>query len=117
VYVCAISAFGWAETVFTPFFERFWFLEYHENFELPNEPRYARVREWIDACITHPAAQQMTKEEVVKLCYDDSKNAGNGALLPGRVHSSMALEPDWRARPWSPKNNYEHSATVAELGL
>jgi len=31
--------FGWAETVFTPFFQRFWFLEYYENFELPDEPR------------------------------------------------------------------------------
>src|SRR5690606_27061275 len=27
--------FGLAETVFTPMFMRFWFVEYYENFELP----------------------------------------------------------------------------------
>jgi glutathione S-transferase len=111
------EAFGWAETVFTPFFQRFWFLEYYENFELPDEARYARVREWVDACVTHPAAQQTTREEVVKLYYDYSKGAGNGALLPGRIKSSMAFVPDWRVRPWPPKNKYEHSATDAGLGL
>jgi glutathione S-transferase len=109
--------FGWAETVFTPFFERFWFLEYYENFELPNETRYARVRQWVDACVAHPAAQQVTREEIVKIYYDYSKGAGNGALLAGRGKSSMAFEPDWRVRPWPPQNKYEHTATDAELGL
>lgn len=109
--------FGWAEAVFTPFFARFWFLEYYEDFQLPDEPRYARVREWIAACLAHPAAQQVSKEEVVKLYYDYAKGAGNGTLLPGRNKSSMAFIPDWRSRPWPPKNKYEHSATDAELGL
>ena len=109
--------FGWAETVFTPFFQRFWFLEYYEDFKLPDEARYARVREWVEACLAHPAAQQVTKEEVVKLYYDYSKGAGNGALLPGRSKSSMTFEPGWRARPWPPKEKYERSATDAELGL
>lgn len=109
--------FGWAETVFTPFFQRFWFLEYYENFELPEAPDYARVREWVSACLAHPAAQQASREEIVKLYYDYSKGAGNGARLPGRSRSSMALEPDWRGRPWPPRNKYEHSATDAELGL
>jgi glutathione S-transferase len=111
------EAFGWAETVFTPFFQRFWFLEYYENFELPDEPRFARVRAWIAACLAHPAAQQVTKEEIVKVYYDYAKGAGNGSLLPGRGKSSMAFEPDWRTRPWPPRNKYEHSATDAELGL
>ncbi len=111
------ETFGWAETVFTPFFERFWSLEYYEDFTLPDDDRYARVREWIDACVSHSAAQQTTREEVVKLYYDYSKGAGNGALLPGRTKSSLALTPDWRARPWPPRNKYEHSATDAELGL
>jgi glutathione S-transferase len=109
--------FGWAETVFTPFFQRFWFLEYYENFALPDEARYTRVREWMDACIAHPAAQQVTKEEVIKLYYDYSKGAGNGALLPGRRKSSLVFEPDWENRPWPPRNKYEYSATDAELGL
>jgi len=109
--------FGWAETVFTPLFMRFWFLEYYEDFQVSKEGRYARVREWRDASISHAAAQQVTKEQIVKLYYDYAKGAGNGALLPGRGRSSFALEPDWRARPWPPKNKYEHSATDEELGL
>lgn len=111
------ETFGWAEAVFTPFFQRFWFLEYYEGFELPDEPRYARIRAWVEACIAHPAAQQASREEIIKLYYDYSKGAGNGGLLPGRRKSSMCLEPDWRARPWPPRNKYEHSASDAELGL
>jgi glutathione S-transferase len=34
--------------VFAPFFQRFWFLEYYEGFELPDEPRFARVRQWVE---------------------------------------------------------------------
>jgi len=109
--------FGWTEAVFTPFFQRFWFLEYYEDFELPNEPRYERVRTWVKACVTHPAAQQVTREQIIKLYYDYSKGAGNGALLPGRSKSSLVFEPDWRVRPWPPKDKYGHSASDAELGL
>lgn len=109
--------FGWAEAVFTPFFMRFWFLEYYEDFQLPADERYARLSKWIDACLAHPAAQQATKEEVVKLYYDYSKGAGNGSLLPGRRQSSFTFEPDWRQRPWPPKNKYAYAATDEELGL
>ena len=109
--------FGWAEAVFAPLFMRFWFLEYYEDFQLPEDPRYARVRAWRDAAIAHPAAQQVTKEEIVKLYYDYAKGTGNGALLPGRSKSSLSFEPDWRARPWPPQDKYGHSASDAELGL
>ncbi|MBK8358973.1 MAG: glutathione S-transferase family protein [Comamonadaceae bacterium] len=112
-----LDDFGWAETVFTPFFMRFWFLEYYEDFDLPHEPPYERVRRWRDACLAHPAAQQVSKEEIVKLYYDYAKGAGNGALLPGRQRSSFVFEPDWRGRPWPPKDKYGHSATDEELGL
>lgn len=111
------DTFGWAEAVFTPFFMRFWFLEYYEDFELPNEEKYARVREWVNACISHPAAQQVTKEEIVKLYYDYAKGAGNGALLPGRQHSSFTFASDWHTRPYPPKDKYGHIATDEELGL
>jgi len=111
------GTFGWAEAVFTPLLMRFWFLEYYENFQLPIDGRYDRVRRWVDACIAHPAAQQVTKEQIVKLYYDYAKGAGNGALLPNRRQSSFAFEPDWRARPWPPKDKYGHAATDAELGL
>lgn len=109
--------FGWAETVFTPFFMRFWFLEYYEDFQLPLEEPYARVRKWREACLAHPAAQQVTKEEIVKFYYDYAKGAGNGALLPGRQRSSFVFEPHWRSRPWPPKEKYDHCATDQELGL
>lgn len=109
--------FGWAEAVFTPLFMRFWFLEYYEAFELPGEPRYARVRAWREACLAHPAAQQVSKEQIVKLYYDYAKGAGNGALLPGRARSSFVFEPHWRERPWPPRDKYRHSATDRELGL
>ena len=109
--------FGWAETIFTPFFVRFWFLEYYEEFELPHDERYARVQKWRAACLAHPAAQQVTKEEIVKVYYDYAKGAGNGALLPGRKRSSFTFEPHWRERPWPPRDKYRISATDAELGL
>ncbi|HSH90613.1 MAG TPA: glutathione S-transferase family protein [Ramlibacter sp.] len=110
--------FGWAEAVFTPMFMRFWFLEYYEDFHLPEgDERYSRVRQWVQACIAHPAAQQVSKEEIVKLYYDYAKGAGNGALLPGRKVSSFTFEPDWPERPMPPKDKYRHSATDAELGL
>lgn len=109
--------FGWCEAVFTPLFQRFWFLEYYEGFDLPEQPRFARVRAWRDACVAHPAAQQCSKEEVVKLYYDYAKGAGNGELLPGRTRSSFVFEPHWKQRPWPPKDKYGSGATEAELGL
>ncbi len=109
--------FGWAEAVFTPLFMRFWFLEYYEGFDLPDEPGFARVRRWRDACLAHPAAQQVTKEQIVKLYYDYAKGSGNGALPAGRRVSSFSFEPHWAARPWPPADKYGASATDAELGL
>jgi glutathione S-transferase len=109
--------FSLAEAVFTPVFMRFWFLEYYEGFDLPNDPRYARVRRWHDACLDHPAAQQVTREEIVKLYYDYAKGEGNGALPDGRARSSFVFEPHWSKRPWPPREKYEHAATDAELGL
>jgi glutathione S-transferase len=109
--------YGWAEAVFTPLFMRFWFLEYYEEFQLPMEDRYARVHKWREACISHPAAKQVTKEQIVKLYYDYALGAGNGALLPGRRQSSFVFEPDWDSRPWPPKNKYDYRATDEELGL
>lgn len=111
------ESFGWAEAVFTPLFARFWFLDYYEGFQLPDEPAYARVRQWVEACLAHPAARQVTKEEIVKLYYDYAKGAGNGALLPGRRESSFAFAPHWRDRPWPPQDKYAVSATDEDLGL
>jgi glutathione S-transferase len=106
-----------AEAVYTPVFMRFWFLEYYEGFHLPDDPKFARVWRWRDACLAHPAARQVTREEIVKLYYDYAKGAGNGALLPGRSRSSFVFEPHWSKRPWPPREKYEIAATDAELGL
>ena len=109
--------FGLAEAVFTPFFMRFWFLEYYEDFDLPQDERYARVREWREACLANSATQQVTKEKIVKLYYDYAKGAGNGKLLPGRASSSCTFDPDWSVRPWPPRDKYGQGATDVELGL
>lgn len=109
--------FGWAEAVFTPLFMRFWFLDYYEGFDLPEEPPYQRVRQWRAACLAHPAAQQVTREQIVKLYYDYAKGVGNGALIAGRTRSSFAFEPAWQNRPWPPADKYAVSATDEALGL
>lgn len=108
--------YGIAELVFTPLFMRFWFVEYYEDFELPRETRFARVRRWRDACIAHPAAQQTSREEIVKLYYDYALGLGNGALPAGRARSSFSFEPHWRTRPWPPRDKFL-SVTDAQLGL
>lgn len=107
--------FGLAEVVFTPMFQRFWFAEYYEGFELPES--LERVKRWRDACLAHPKAQQVSREEIVKLYYDYSRGAGNGALPPGRFVSSFVFQPDWRERPWPSRDKWGHAATDEELGL
>lgn len=109
--------FGLAETVFTPVFKRFWFLDYYEGFKLPDGAEYARVRKWREACMSHPATDQVTEEEVVKLYYDYALGAGNGALVAGRSVSSFAFEPAWQERPWPPRNKFSGTASDRELGL
>lgn len=111
------DGFGLADLVYTPMFMRFWFLDYFEDFDLPESPDFERVRKWRDACIAHPAAQQVVYDEIVKLYYDYAVGVGNGALPKGRARSSFAFRPDWRDRPMPPKDKYDRIATDAELGL
>ena len=108
--------FGLAEAVFTPIFMRFWFLDYYEGFELPDTPEYARVSQWRAACLAHPTAQQVTKEEIVKLYYDYALGAGNGALPEGRKLSSFVFTPHWRDRPYPPRDKFAPVSDEA-LGL
>lgn len=108
--------FGLPEAVFTPMFVRFSFLDYFETFELP-AAGFERVRRWRAACLAHPAAQQVSSEEVVKAYYDYARGSGNGALPAGRTRSSFVFEPNWRERPWPPKDKYGPGATDVELGL
>jgi len=106
--------FGLAEAVYTPMFGRFWFLDYYEGWDIPET--MPRVRRWRDACLAHPAAQQVSREEIVKLYYDYAWGAGNGALLPGRTRSSFVFEPHWRTRPWPPAGKASPASDQA-LGL
>ena len=92
----------------------FLFLEHYEDFDIPDT--LPRVRRWRDACLAHPAAHQVSREEIVKLYYDYAWGAGNGALLPGRQRSSFVFEPHWRTRPWPPRGK-QAPASDQELGL
>jgi glutathione S-transferase len=107
--------FGWAETAFAPLFMRFCFLDYYGGSAIP--AALARVRAWRDACVAHPAAQQVTREQIVKLYYDYALGRGNGALPDGRRRSSFAFEPHWRDRPWPPRDKWGPAATDSDLGL
>ncbi|TDQ60422.1 glutathione S-transferase [Maritalea mobilis] len=109
--------FGLAEAVYTPLFMRFWFLDYYEDFDIPQTEEFARLLKWRNACLAHDAAQQVSREEIVKLYYDYALGAGNGALLEGRAKSSFVFSPDWRERPWPPKDKYNQAASDEELGL
>lgn len=111
------EGFGWAEAVYTPLFMRFWCLDYYEGFELPDQARFARVRAWRQACLAHPTAQQVTREQVLKLYVDYAQGTGNGALPPGRRVSSFALRPHWAERPWPPRDKYAAAPSDRELGL
>jgi glutathione S-transferase len=111
------DGFGLAEAVFTPIFVRFWFLDYYEGFDLPEGDDFSRVCRWRDACLAHRAAQQVSREEVVKSYYDYALGAGNGALVPGRSRSSFVFTPHWRDRPWPPSDKYAGTVTDRELGL
>jgi glutathione S-transferase len=108
--------FGLAEAVFAPMFMRFWFLEYYEGFQLPDTPEYHRVRAWMQACLSHEATGQVTREEIVKLYYDYALGAGNGALVEGRSVSSFTFTPHWRDRPWPPRDKYGDNASDEALG-
>lgn len=109
--------FGLAEAVFTPMFKRFWFLDYFEGFQLPDDDTYDRVRLWREACMAHPATTQVTEEEIVKLYYDYALGAGNGALVEGRKMSSFTFVPAWQDRPMPPRDKYSGTVSDEALGL
>ena len=109
--------FGWAEVAFTPFFLRFAFIPYYEGIDLPEDGRFDRLIEWRAACAAHPAAQQTSEEEILKVYYDYAMGTGNGGLPPGREVSSFAFEPHWKERPMPPRSKYEIRASDLELGL
>lgn len=115
--VFLFDRFGLAECVYTSLMMRYWFLDYYEGFALPETEDYARVARWREACLAHPAAQQVCYDEIVKLYYDYAVGSGNGALPEGRSRSSFVFTPDWQDRPMPPKDKYDRIASDRELGL
>jgi glutathione S-transferase len=107
--------FGWAEVAMTPMFKRLWFLEYYEDYAPP--AHLTRMLAWREACVSHPAAQYRSREELLKLYYDYSQGGGNGKIPDGRAISSFTPDSDWRTRPMPPRDKWGHAATDAELGL
>ncbi|CAH0495271.1 glutathione S-transferase family protein [Novosphingobium sp. CECT 9465] len=106
--------FGWAEAMMVPTLKRLWCAEYYEGYAIPQS--FARLHRWRDAALAHPAAQLHSREEIVKLYFDYSRNAGSGALVAGRTVSSFALEPHWSTRPWPPHDK-RAIASDSDLGL
>lgn len=82
--------FGLAEAVFTPMFMRFWFLDYYEDFDIAGLG-LERVRRWRDACLEHPAVQQVQKEEIVKLHYDYCHGRGERCAAAGPQGFQLCL--------------------------
>lgn len=115
--VFLFDRFGLAETVFTPLMMRFWFLEHYEGFDLPDTPDYARARAWREACLAHPAAQQVTRRQIVTLYADYAWGCGNGALPAGRRISSFAATPPWQERPLPPRDKWGPAPSDSALGL
>ena len=110
------DAFGWAEVAFTPMFKRLWFLEYYENYEIPQT--LTRLLAWREACLAHEVSQRHHgHEELMKLYFDYSQGAGNGRIPQGRTISSFTLDPHWRDRPMPPRDKWGKAPSDAELGL
>ncbi|WJS99484.1 glutathione S-transferase family protein [Novosphingobium humi] len=108
--------FGWAEVAFAPMFKRLWFLEYYEDYAVPQN--LTRVLRWREACLNYPAVAEIhTHRELMTLYYDYAQGGGNGRIPPGRKVSSFTLDPPWSARPMPPRDKWGHAAGDAELGL
>jgi glutathione S-transferase len=107
--------FGWAEVAQTPLTKRLWFLEYYENYQVPE--RLARVCAWRAACLAHPATQARSFEEIIKYYYDYSRGVGGGKLPEGRAVSAFSLQYPWAQRPMPPRDKWGVAATDAQLGL
>ena len=100
--------FGWAEVAFTPMFKRLWFLEYYEDYVIPQTPKRVLRRR---------VGQARSHQEIITLYYDYSQGGGNGRIPEGRTISSFTLEPHWSTRPMPPGDKWGHAASDDELGL
>ncbi|NBC34958.1 glutathione S-transferase family protein [Novosphingobium sp. FSY-8] len=108
--------FGWAECAFAPMFKRLWFLEYYEDYQVPQH--LTRVLRWREACVNHPVVAALhSHTELMTLYYDYAQGGGNGRIPEGRSVSSFTLAPPWSARPMPPRDKWGHAASDAELGL
>lgn len=110
------ESFGWAEVAFTPMFKRLRFLDYYEDYRIPQH--LVRVLRWREACLSHPEAERRhAHRELMTLYYDYSQGCGNGRIPEGRAISSFTLAPPWQDRPMPPRDKWGPPATDAQLGL
>lgn len=112
-YLFLFDEFGWAETVFTPFFERFWLLVYYENFEQPDESRYARAGRYLRRAPDHATGDEGRSG---KAYYDYAKGRGKRRAASGMQSIAACLRTGLGCPPMAATDKYEHSATDAELG-
>jgi hypothetical protein len=66
--------------------------------------------------MAHSATDQVTKEAIAMLYYDDALGAGNGALPAARSVSSFVFEPSWQSRPMPPRDKYAGTVRDKEWG-
>ena len=93
--------FGMADLTAAPFFQRYCLNAHFRGFALPDEAAYRRARRWRDAALAHPLVIRtgMSEEDFIKLYADYALGFGNGAVPPGKTHSSFDLSVPLSGRP------------------
>jgi glutathione S-transferase len=110
--------FGFVEAAFTPLFQRFWFLEYYDNFTIPDTVEYARINAFRSACLEENVAKHFSFDDIAKIYYDYSRGVSNGSLVSGRTMASVTDVIPLASRPLPNPDKYSGvNATDAELGL
>jgi len=84
---------GLAEISVAPFFLRYEVVAYYQDFEVPDQPEYERVRRWHDQLLAHPIVQSTAESipDLIKLYEDYTLGYFNGAVPPGKSISSSDL--------------------------
>lgn len=97
--------FGMADLSVAPFFMRWCLNDWYRCLPAPQGDCYARVRRWHDSCLAHPLVRDtgMSDGDFIKLYADYAMGFGNGAVPPGRTHSSFDLSVPLSARPMPPR--------------
>jgi glutathione S-transferase len=95
------DGFGMPDLSAAPFFQRYCLNAHFRGFVLPDDEAYHRVRHWRDTALAHPLVIRtgMADEDFIKLYADYALGFENGAVPPGKAHSSFDLSVPLAARP------------------